>query len=47
MVFPGEARVATGAARIMLWLVAREEWRALHTLGAFERRAIVFVRSLK
>jgi hypothetical protein len=36
MVLPGGARVATRAARIMLWLVAREEWRALHFPRRFQ-----------
>ncbi len=35
MVLIGGACVATGAALNMLWLVAREEWWALHTPRRF------------
>ncbi len=45
MVLLGGAYAATGAALNMLWLVTREEWRST-TLGAFERRAIQFIRRL-
>jgi hypothetical protein len=47
MVLSGGVRVATGAARIMLWLVAREEWKALHTPRRFRVEDHMFIRSLK